>query len=67
MEIDDYILNGGTIIVKCKHYINITCEDGCATYFDCKKIFKGCKGIHYISWTDYIINRHHLIEVKGEG
>lgn len=57
----------GMVEVGCKHY-----NDKCVydhddnSYFDCDdgNVFLVCDGTSLITWTSFIINRRHLIEVK---
>jgi hypothetical protein len=62
----------GMIEVRCKYYNN---KYGCDldddynsdnSYFDCddNNVFLSCEESSLITWTSFIINRRHLIEVK---
>ena len=55
----------GEVQVKCKYNPDDCRHSGFNTYFDCSGI--NCFYISTISWTKFLINRQHLIEVKYNG
>jgi len=68
MEINE----NGSIKIKCKYYTTGFGYKGeCSSVFHCRQIFKDIvdfngqdlpcvKGELFITWTGYIINRHHF-------
>jgi len=59
----------GKVLCKCK-YVGIgydfKTEKHCSHSFDCIYYFPTCSNESWVTWTFYLINRQHLIEVKDE-